>query len=195
VLIVDEHDGVRRGLTTALAIMDDLVVVGEASNGTAALQLCGQAQPDVVLMDIQLPDRNGIDIILDIRRQFPGIRIVILTTAPTVDLQRQAESAGASVYLQKYVAVNDLIDVIRRTHSEMSAASEPANTGMNLPGEAPSRSSGWPVVRDNAREEGTSDGYEFKALESYAGRVQPGRHRSPLSHGDTDRRPGRWRQL
>lgn len=127
VLIVDDHDSVRLGLSTALAIVDDLVVVAEAASGGEALRLCGRLQPEVVLMEIALPDLDGVSVIRRIREQFPATRVVVLTTAPSTRLRRRAEAAGASGYLQKHVTVEDLIEVIRAVHAGRSTAMPPTS--------------------------------------------------------------------
>ncbi len=126
VLIVDDHDSVRLGLSTALTTVDGLLVVGEATTGGQALELCAQIRPDVVLTEIRLPDGDGIGIIQRIRRGFPQIQVVVLTSAVTGDLRRRALRAGAAAYLQKYVAVGELSTVIRAAHAQRLAGFHPA---------------------------------------------------------------------
>lgn len=121
ILIVDDHDGVRLGLTTALATIDDLLVVGAANSGSEALRLCRRLRPDVVLMEIQLPDRDGIDLVRMIRRQFPKVQVVVLSSVTSTDFRQRAGSAGVHSYLSKYVAVDDLIAVIRAAYRERPA--------------------------------------------------------------------------
>ena len=129
ILLVDGHDGVRLGLSTALATVEDMAVVGQATSGTEAVRLCGLLLPDVVLMEIQLPNGDGIGTLQRIRHYFPSIQVVVLTSATTTDLKRRAEADGAWAYLPKYVAVDELIQAIRAAHCErgrkMAADSEP----------------------------------------------------------------------
>ena len=118
VLIVDSHEGVRLGLTIALTTVEDMLVVGQAARGAEALRLCGESQPDVVLMELQLPDQAGICVIQMICRRYPHIQVVVLTTNQTEDLRQQALAAGACGYLQKYVAADELIEVIRTVKAD-----------------------------------------------------------------------------
>ena len=121
VLIVDNHEGVRLGLTIAFATVEDMLVVGEATSGEEALRLCREVRPDVVLMELQLPDQDGIGVIQLIRQQFPHIQVVVLTTLQTEDLRQQSSSAGARGYVQKYIAVDGLIEVIRAVNADALA--------------------------------------------------------------------------
>jgi len=116
ILLIDSHDGVRRSLNTALATADDMVVVGEATNGVEAERLCARLMPDIVLMEIQMPNEDGIGILQRIRKHFPAIQVVVLTSAITTDFKRRALSEGVRGYLQKYVAVDELTEVIRAAH-------------------------------------------------------------------------------
>lgn len=120
VLIVDGHDGVRLGLATALATVDDLLVVGEATSCAEALRLCARLQPDVALMETELPDCDGVSLIRRLRQTFPRLRVVVLTTLPTEELRQGVQSAGASGSLSKYVALDELIATIRAVHAEQA---------------------------------------------------------------------------
>ncbi|MDI3339663.1 MAG: response regulator transcription factor [Sphaerobacter sp.] len=137
ILIVDEHDAVRRGLVTALAVVDDLRVVGEATSGAEALRLCGELQPDVVLMEIRLPDQDGVCTIRRIRRQFPLTQVVVLTTVPAADLRQHAAAAGARGYLPKFVALDELTAVIRAAHAASCAEAGPHPPGDHQRGSEP----------------------------------------------------------
>lgn len=113
VVIVDGHERVRRALITALMVVDDVSVVGVAKDGAEALMLSARLQPDVVLMEIVLPDSDGVNTIQQLRRQVPKAQVVVLTTALSADLRQRAVAAGAAAYLSKYVAAHDLIAAIR----------------------------------------------------------------------------------
>lgn len=120
VLLVDDHDMVRRGLATFLAVFDDLQLVGEARNGAEAQQLCGEAQPDVVLMDLMMPDMDGPSATREIRRQWPGIQVIALTSFPEPELLQRVLQAGAISYLLKNVTANDLHAAILAAHAGRS---------------------------------------------------------------------------
>lgn len=113
ILIVDSHQGVRLGLAIALASAEDLLVVGQATGGAEMMRLCSEIRPDIVLMEFPLSDQDGINLIRSIRRHFPSIQVVVLTTEHSIELRRQALDAGASDYLQRYITVDALIGVIR----------------------------------------------------------------------------------
>jgi DNA-binding NarL/FixJ family response regulator len=123
ILLVDGNEVVRRGISIALEIVDGMRVVGETSSGAQALWACAELTPDVVLMEIQLNDQDGVEFIRQVRQQFPRIQIVVLTSDPTPDIRRQAESAGVNRYLQKYTTVDELIAAIRTTHLQGDAHS------------------------------------------------------------------------
>ncbi len=93
VLIVDDHLMVRRGLATFLQIFDDLELVGEASDGEMALQLCAAVQPNVVLMDIMMPEMGGIAATRLIRQRFPAVQVIALTSFKEEALVQEALQA------------------------------------------------------------------------------------------------------
>lgn len=144
VLLVDDHDMVRRGLATFLAVFDDLQLVGEARNGAEALQICGETQPDVVLMDLMMPDMDGPSATREIRRQWPGIQIVALTSFPEPELLQRVLQAGAIGYLLKNVTADDLHAAIlaaqagrsvlapEATQALIQAATQPQPPGHDL---------------------------------------------------------------
>lgn len=112
VLIVDDHDMVRRGLATFLAVFDDLDLVGEARSGAEAVRRCGELQPDVVLMDLMLPDIDGPSATREIRAQWPHTQVVALTSFPEPELLRRVLQAGAISYLLKNISADTLHDAI-----------------------------------------------------------------------------------
>lgn len=116
VLTVDDHPLLREGIAAVLANEQDMVLVAEASNGHEAVEQFRTHQPDVTLMDVQMPEVNGIDAIVKIREEFPAARIIVLTTY-TGDAQAvRAFKAGASGYLLKSMVRKELIDTIRMVH-------------------------------------------------------------------------------
>lgn len=115
VVIVDDHQIVRDGLRLILQIEGkDIEMVGDASDGVAALHLIEKAQPDVVLMDLRMPGMGGLEAITQIRARWPGIAVVILTTYNEDELMLRGLRAGACGYLLKDVNRETLLHSIRR---------------------------------------------------------------------------------
>ena len=117
VLIVDDHSMVRRGLATILRVKPGLELVGEASNGYEALQKCQQVQPDVVLMDLVMPEMDGAAATRAIRAQCPQIQVIALTSFKEKELVQGALEAGAIGYLLKNVSAEELADAIRAAYA------------------------------------------------------------------------------
>jgi serine phosphatase RsbU (regulator of sigma subunit)/DNA-binding NarL/FixJ family response regulator len=117
VLIVDDHAVVRNGLKTVLRIYDDLEVVGEASNGKEAVDLCRQVRPDVVLMDLMMPIMDGAEATKAIRQRCPQMQVIALTSFKEKELVQGALEAGAIGYLIKNVSTEELVDAIRAAHT------------------------------------------------------------------------------
>lgn len=113
ILLVDDHDMVRRGLAVFLLAYDDLVLVGEATNGIEALEKCAELQPDVVLMDLMMPGMDGVTAIKLIRERFPAIQVIALTSFSEEKLVESSLQAGAIGYLFKNVSVDELAAAIR----------------------------------------------------------------------------------
>jgi two-component system, NarL family, response regulator LiaR len=113
VMIVDDHLMVRRGLATFLHAAPDLELVGEAASGAEALRVCEQTRPDVVLMDLMLPELDGIAATRAIREAHPEVRVIAVTSSQEEHLVPQALRAGAIGYLLKDVGVVGLGDAIR----------------------------------------------------------------------------------
>ncbi|MCP4605689.1 MAG: response regulator transcription factor [Proteobacteria bacterium] len=119
-MIVDDHNMVRRGLATFLKTKADLELVGEANNGREALKVCEQIQPDVVLMDLVMPDMDGTAATRAIREQWPQIQVIALTSFQDKELVRDVLRAGAISYLLKNVSVDDLAEAIRAAYTGRS---------------------------------------------------------------------------
>ncbi len=113
VLLVDDHMVVRSGLKAFLMAFDDLVFVGEAGDGREAIQRCAELQPDVVLMDLIMPEMDGATATLAIRARWPNIQVVVLTSFKEDDLVQGALRAGAIGYLLKSASAYDLAGAIR----------------------------------------------------------------------------------
>jgi NarL family two-component system response regulator LiaR len=111
---------VRRGLSAFLKAKPDLELVGEARNGREALLVCEQAQPDVILMDLVMPEMSGAEATRAIRERCPEVRVIALTSFQDKDLVQQALQAGAISYLLKNVSANELADAIRGAHAGRS---------------------------------------------------------------------------
>ena len=113
VMIVDDHLLVRDGLKLLLSTFDDLEVVAMAEDGQQAVDLCPQVQPDVILMDVVMPNLDGPTATTRIRDSFPDVRVIALTSFIEEDLIQQAVGAGATGYLLKNVSAGQLADAIR----------------------------------------------------------------------------------
>jgi NarL family two-component system response regulator LiaR len=113
VLIVDDHEMVRNGLATFLRVARDLELVGEADSGAEAVRQCEVLRPDVVLMDMVMPDMDGATATRTIRERCPEVRVIALTSFPEEDLVQKALQAGALSYLMKNVGAAELSAAIR----------------------------------------------------------------------------------
>ena len=117
ILTVDDHPMLREGIAAVLASEQDMILVAEASNGREAVEQFRTHHPDVTLMDVQMPEVNGIDAIVKIREEFPNARIIVLTTYTGDAQAARAFKAGASGYMLKNMVRKELIDTIRTVHA------------------------------------------------------------------------------
>jgi DNA-binding NarL/FixJ family response regulator len=116
VFSVDDHPLLREGIAAIINNQPDMVVVAQAANGSEAIKMFEQHQPDVTLMDLRMPEMSGIDALIAIRTKFSDARIIMLTTFEgDVEIQR-ALAAGARGYLLKSTPPRELLDVIRQVH-------------------------------------------------------------------------------
>jgi len=125
-MLVDDHTMVRRGLATFLKVFDDLELVGEAASGEAAIELCGLVLPDVILMDLMMPDMDGATATRLIRQRYPSVQVVALTSFKEEQMVQQALQAGAIAYLLKDVSADDLARAIRAAHAGRATLSPEA---------------------------------------------------------------------
>jgi len=129
VLLAEDHTIVRKGLLSLLQSESDIEVVGEAANGHEAVRLACQLRPDVVVMDITMPLLNGLEATRHIKRDLPDTRIVVLTVHTTEEYIYQILKAGASGYLVKQAAPDELVLAIRSTCAGQTFLS-PSVSGM-----------------------------------------------------------------
>jgi NarL family two-component system response regulator LiaR len=125
-MLVDDHTMVRKGLATFLKVFDDLELAGEADSGAAAIKLCGKILPDVVLMDMVMPDMDGASATRVICQKYPQVQVIALTSFKEGDLVKNALDAGAIAYLLKDVSADDLVRAIRAAHAGRATLSPEA---------------------------------------------------------------------
>ena len=126
VMIVDDHTMVRTGLATFMEVSDDLDLVGQAANGQEAVELCEQFQPDVILMDLVMPEMNGVAATRIIRGRWPQVQVIALTSFQEKELVQDALEAGAISYLLKNVSMDDLTEAVRAAHAGRSTLAQEA---------------------------------------------------------------------
>ena len=127
ILAVDDHALVRQGIAVLVGTAPDLALVAEASNGREAIQQFRAHRPDITLMDLQMPEMNGLDAIIAIRGQFPDAKIIVLTTYKGDVQILRALKAGAQGFLLKNTFHKELIEMIRAVHAGRKALSPEAS--------------------------------------------------------------------
>src|SRR3954454_22391057 len=131
VFLLDDHEVVRRGVREVLEAEDDLEVVGEADTAEAALARIPATRPHVALLDVRLPDGNGVDVCRDITSQSADVACIMLTSFSDDEALSQAILAGASGYLLKQIRGTDIVDAVRRVAAGQSLL-DPAVTNRVL---------------------------------------------------------------
>jgi len=126
VMLVDDHNVVRSGLATFLRAYEDLELVAEAKNGWEAVRLCHEKQPDVILMDLMMPEMDGIEATKAILAEYPGIKIIAMTSFEDEQLVQGVLAAGAISYLLKNITSDELAKAIRDAVSGRSTLSPEA---------------------------------------------------------------------
>jgi DNA-binding NarL/FixJ family response regulator len=127
ILAVDDHPIVRQGIAGLVGIQTDMVLVGEASNGRDAIQQFRAHHPDVTLMDLQMPEMNGIDALIAIHNEFPDAKVIVLTTYVGDTQILRALKAGAQAYLLKNTLHKELLETIRAVHAGKKTLSPEAS--------------------------------------------------------------------
>lgn len=130
VLIVDDHPILRHGIKTMLVTFDDIVVVGEAGNQMEALARCQETKPDVILMDVVMPGKNGVETTRDVLKRCPQVKIIMLTSFPNQELVQEALEAGAIGFLLKDAPIDTLGDAIRSAHAGHSTLAPEATKAL-----------------------------------------------------------------
>jgi len=117
ILVVDDHPLIRQGIASLIADESDMTLVAEAANGREAVQQFRTHRPDIMLMDLQMPEMNGLDAMIAILGDFPDARIIVLTTYSGDVQALRAIKAGARAYLLKNTLHKELLDTIRVVHA------------------------------------------------------------------------------
>ena len=130
VILVDDHAVLRSGMRYILELEDSINVVGEASNGLEALELCKSLNPDVVLMDLMMPEMDGVEATKRIEQDFPNIKVVILTSFEDEEHVGAALDAGAISYLTKNITAPELAEAILNAYQEIASLSPSATKAL-----------------------------------------------------------------
>lgn len=125
VMVVDDHLVVREGLIALLETFPDFKMVGEAGSGEEAVQLCAEVEPDVILMDLVMPDVSGVEATRTIRQRYPDCQVLAVTSFKETEMVRGVLEAGAIGYLLKTVSADELAEAIRSAHrGELTVAAD-----------------------------------------------------------------------
>ena len=124
IVVVDDHDVVRRGLAILIRAFDDLDLIGSAANGIEAMDLAEKLRPDVMLMDMIMPEMDGVEATRQIREKYPDIQVVALTSSRDEAQLQAILAAGAVSFLSKNTAIDDLVASVRAAH-DLTLAAKP----------------------------------------------------------------------
>lgn len=130
VMVVDDHDMVRKGLATFLKVSADLELVAEARDGQEALHVCERVKPDVILMDLVMPEMDGTTATRVIRERWPEIQVIALTSFQEKELVQEVLQAGAIGYLLKNVSVDELGEAVRSAYAGQSVLAPEATQAL-----------------------------------------------------------------
>ncbi len=130
VLVVDDHDIVRKGLTTLISRQQDLSVAGEAGTAAEAVEKASELAPDVVVLDIRLPDASGIEACREIRSQNSNIKVLMLTSYSDEEAVMGSIMAGASGYLLKEIRSQEIVEAIRQVGAGRSLLDQAVTAGV-----------------------------------------------------------------
>lgn len=139
VITVDDHEILRAGVRFSLAAFKDLELVGEAHSGEESLQLCGETQPDVALVDMFMGGMDGVETTKTIRKQYPQVQVLALTSFYDKELVLQVMQAGAVGYLVKGVSARELAEAIRLAYTGQTVLSQEASQALVKPEAAPAK--------------------------------------------------------
>ncbi len=156
ILIVEDHTLLRQGLCAMISADTDIEVVGEADNGRDAIKLAGSLSPNLILMDLSMPGTNGTESIVEIKRRFPAIKVLVLTVHKAEEYVRDALQAGADGYILKHATLAELMVAIKsvlrgKTYLSPDVA-EQVVSGYLLGGKGPKDTSTWDSITLRERE-------------------------------------------
>jgi DNA-binding NarL/FixJ family response regulator len=138
VLVVDDHPAFRRALTSALSMVEEIEVAGEAGGGLEATEQVQVIEPDLVIMDLSMPDISGIEAMREIHRRRPDLPVVFLTAHADPGVEREARAAGARGFLAKGSALEDLVIVLHEAADGGLSGADDASAGRGS-GRSPDR--------------------------------------------------------
>jgi DNA-binding NarL/FixJ family response regulator len=123
ILVVDDHEAMRRGVRTLVESVREWEVCGEAANGRDALEKTRELKPDLVLMDLTMPEMNGLEAARQIRKFSGDVKIVVFSMHESAQIRQDSKSAGVDAYVSKSAAGNELVDEMKRLLSDSAGSS------------------------------------------------------------------------